>query len=55
LGVCRVGKERVSKLIEEIRESLRVTEEIVSLDLNEFLADVRNRYTLRFSISRNCE
>jgi len=50
LGVCSVDKERVSKLIEEIRESLRVAEEIVSLDLNEFLTDVRNRYTLRLSI-----
>jgi len=50
LGVCSVDRERVSKLIEEIRESLRVAEEIVSLDLNEFLADVRNRYTLRLSI-----
>jgi len=50
LGVCSVDRERVSKLIEEIRRSLRVAEEIISLDLNEFLADVRNRYTLRLSI-----
>ena len=45
-----MDKERISKLIEELRESLRVAEEIVSLDLNEFLADIRNRYTLRLSI-----
>jgi len=45
-----VDKEKISKLIEEIEESLRVVEKIVSLDLNAFLADVRNRYTLRLSI-----
>jgi len=48
--VYSVDRERVSKLIEELRESLRVAEEIVSLGLNEFLADIRNRYTLRLSI-----
>jgi len=45
-----VDSERVSRLLEEVRESLRVVESIVSLNLSEFIGDVRNRYTLRLGV-----
>jgi len=45
-----VDRERVSRLLEEVRESLKVVENIVSLNLSEFIGDVRNRYTLRLGV-----
>jgi len=45
-----MDRDRIARLLEEIRGSLKVVEEITSYELNEFLADVRNRYTLRLSI-----
>jgi len=45
-----MDRDRVLRLLREIRESMRIAETIVSLDLNEFLNDVRNRYTLRLCI-----
>jgi len=43
-------KRRVEKLLGEIKESLKIAEEMVRLDLGEFLRDVRNRYTLRLAL-----
>jgi len=45
-----VDRERIARLLEDVRRSLGVVESIVSLDPGEFLADVRNRYTLRLGV-----
>ena len=45
-----MDRDRILRLLKEIRESLRVVEAVASLDLSEFIADVRNRYTLRLGI-----
>ena len=42
--------ERVSRLLGEIKESLKIAGNLVSLSLGEFLGDVRNRYTLRLAL-----
>lgn len=41
---------RAGRLSEEIEESLKVAEKIVSMDFNSFISDVRNRYTLRLAL-----
>jgi len=45
-----MDRDRIARLLGEIRRSLKVVEEVISHDLSEFLADVRNRYTLRLSM-----
>ena len=45
-----MDKERIIRLIEEAKESLKIMEEIVSLSFEEFISDIRNRYTLRMAI-----
>jgi len=45
-----VDRERVSRLLEEVRESLKVVESIVSLNPSEFVGDARNRYTLHLGV-----
>ncbi len=45
-----LDKDRIGRLLDEIRRSLRVAEEVVSLSLEDFLSDVRNRYTLRLAL-----
>lgn len=42
--------DRVIRLLQEIEDSLKVAERILSLDLDEFISDARNRYTLRLCI-----
>lgn len=38
------------RLLEDIEEELKVVEKVVGLGFEEFMADVRNRYTLRYAI-----
>jgi len=45
-----VDRDRIARLLEEIKRSLRVIETVISQSMDEFLADVRNRYTLRLSV-----
>ncbi|MET1159349.1 MAG: HepT-like ribonuclease domain-containing protein [Thermoprotei archaeon] len=41
---------RLEKLLDEIRESLALAKKIASLDYEEFMSDIRNRYTLRLAL-----
>ena len=41
---------RVNRLLGEIEESLRVAREMVSKNFDDFISDVRNRYTLRLAL-----
>lgn len=40
----------VERLLRDIEEALSVARSVVSLPLDEFLRDVRNRYTLRLAL-----
>lgn len=42
-----MDRERIIRLLEEIKDSLKVAENIVSMDLEAFISDIRNKYTLR--------
>ena len=42
--------DRISRLIQDIEEVLRVISEIVKVDLDHFIADARSRYALRYAI-----
>ncbi len=41
---------RIERLLEEIKKSLKIVEEITSLKYEDFISDVRNRYTLRLAL-----
>jgi uncharacterized protein YutE (UPF0331/DUF86 family) len=40
----------LEKLLEEIEKSLKIAESITRISIEEFLSDVRNRYTLRLAL-----
>ena len=44
---------RIERLLEEIKKSLKIVEEITSLKYEDFISDVRNRYALPFSSCRD--
>ncbi|MGB9717840.1 MAG: type VII toxin-antitoxin system HepT family RNase toxin [Thermoproteota archaeon] len=44
------GDERISRLLKDVGNSLKIAEDLTSLSLDEFLGDVRNRYTLRLAL-----
>ncbi|RLE97641.1 MAG: hypothetical protein DRJ63_08890 [Thermoprotei archaeon] len=41
---------QIERLLMEIRKSLEIAKNIVSMDYNEFICDIRNRYTLRLAL-----
>ncbi|MCD6488482.1 MAG: DUF86 domain-containing protein [Desulfurococcales archaeon] len=41
---------RIKRLINEVREFIKLAGELISMDIDKFMADYRNRYTLRFII-----
>lgn len=45
-----MDKEKVERLLSDIKESIKVAESIINLPYNEFMSDVRNRYTLRLAL-----
>ncbi len=45
-----MDRDRIVRLLNDIREALKIVEMIVSLNQDEYAADVRNRYTLRLCI-----
>lgn len=45
-----MDKEMVERLLWDIERSLKVARSVVQLPLDEFLGDVRNRYTLRLAL-----
>jgi len=45
-----VNDERIKRLLAEIGESLKVARSITSMEYDEFIRDIRNRYTLRLAI-----
>ncbi|MEM3414415.1 MAG: HepT-like ribonuclease domain-containing protein [Thermoproteota archaeon] len=48
--MTRIEKESFNKLINEATDALDEIKSIVSMDINEFSADRRARYSLRYSI-----
>ncbi len=45
-----MGDVKIDRLLRDIGDSLRVAHEVVSKSLNDFISDVRNRYTLRLAL-----
>lgn len=41
---------RINKLLTEIKYSLKVARSIVDMDYDDFIRDIRNRYTLRLAV-----
>ncbi len=41
---------RIKKLLDEIRNSLKLIEKLVDLPYEDFISDIRNRYTLRLAL-----
>ncbi len=40
----------IKRLVRDVEKSMRVAEQILSLDIESFVRDVRNRYTLRLAL-----
>jgi len=45
-----VSYTQIERLLIEIRKPLEIAKNIVSMDYNEFICDIRNRYTLRLAL-----
>lgn len=45
-----MNDERIKRLLAEIRESLKIARSITDMEYDEFIRDIRNRYTLRLAI-----
>mgnify|MGYP000005724646 CR=1 FL=1 len=42
--------ERIERLLAEIKDSLKIARSIINMKYDEFIHDIRNRYTLRLAV-----
>nr|MDO8078543.1 hypothetical protein [Candidatus Freyarchaeota archaeon] len=45
-----MDREKIERLLGNIKKSIKVAESMASLPYDEFMGDLRNRYTLRLAI-----